>query len=229
MELKAFNKDTIKIPAQFISVGKTGSGKTSYIYWLLYWLCDKVDKLFIFCPTLIDSPFPSLTVPQNVFESYDPDALAEIIENQKMAVEKAKKEGKKPPEIIILLDDASFDVVKLKDVDLLSLYTRGRHHHISIIIITQKYRQLHPGIRSNSRYTFISKIYNKAEIGALFEELGTMSRPEFEDMIKKVTQNFGVLVHDSTEQEESKQFQYDLAPSRQEIPSFYIQRESKHS
>ena len=87
------------------------------------------------------------------FNTYDPEALREIINTQHQVVEYMKKEKYNfLYQILIVVDDFADDPAFTRNSSLLhQLYMRGRHQMISTITATQVYRAISPVVRKTSR------------------------------------------------------------------------------
>ena len=98
------------------------------------------------------------------FDSYHPDIIKGIIENQ-LAL------GDDAPEIAIFIDDC----VGIMDKELSMLATRSRHYNIKLLVIaSQKFRgALDPIIRANITDLIVGSPFpNARELNAIAEEFG---------------------------------------------------------
>ena len=98
---------------------------------------------------------------QLYFDEYDPEALSDIIENQKKLIIHMKTELKKTKmfSILIVIDDFADNPSFSRNSKLLhSLFTRGRHSFISTIVSTQSYTAIAPILRKNASMLIVFKI-----------------------------------------------------------------------
>jgi hypothetical protein len=200
--MQEFDKDSIKLPATMIITGKKNTGKSTYVKLLLYYLCDKADELYIFCPTYDDSSYKGIT--KNIYNNYDMDILNDIIERQKV-----NSHNDKPmKQVILLFDDCILEINK-NDKKMQYLFMIARHFCISPILITQKFRAICDSCRTNADYIFCTKIYNILEREKLFEEYGSVQKLEFYKLLKEYTKNYGIFVIDNTLQESEDIYFHD--------------------
>ena len=88
---------------------------------------------------------------------------------------KKQKESKKLFSILIIIDDHADDPTFTRQSKLLhSMYTRGRHHAISVITATQKFSCIAPIIRVNATDLFVYKLRNYRDLEAFLEETQAM-------------------------------------------------------
>lgn len=70
---------------------------------------------------------------------------------------------------------------------LSSLYMRGRHSNISVVISSQEYMSVPKNIRINASCVIIFRVANRKELKGISEELGgTMTQSSFEQMCETV-------------------------------------------
>lgn len=215
MELERWDKNIV-LPTRIIITGKTNSGKSHLLLYLLYWMCDNIDELIVISPTLEPGEFEDITVPAHIHGEYNPDIITELWE--RVAAAKEKKN------IMIVLDDSAFDIKK-NDKSLSRVFTSGRHFGLSIVVITQKFRLLNQAIRSNSDYIVVSKTVNALERDAIYSECSVEDKKMFMEALARYTMNYGVLVINNLSGDAGgeENLMCDKAPA--EIPKFYIEEE----
>ena len=113
--------------------------------------------------------------PEFYYDTYDPDSLDKIMDNQKKIVEyqKKQKDTKNVFQILIIVDDHADDPAFSRNSKLLhSLFTRGRHSGISTIVSTQKFAAIHPIIRVNATELIVFRLRNYQDTQMFIDELG---------------------------------------------------------
>ena len=113
--------------------------------------------------------------PEFYYDTYDPESLDKIIDNQKKIVEyqKKQKDTKHVFQILIIVDDFADDPSFSRNSKLLhSLFTRGRHSGISTIVSTQKFAAIHPIIRVNATELIVFRLRNYQDTSMFIDELG---------------------------------------------------------
>lgn len=206
-----FRKTQIKLPTRIIITGKTNTGKSIYGKTLLYFLADKIDKLYIISPTL--EGLEDLTKESHIFPEYEQEALGKIVRKQKLREEK--------PQTLIYIDDSALDISKTDEI-LNRIFMNGRHDNLSVIIITQKFRCLSLILRDNTDYVCCTKIFNIKEKEALFEEYGGIEKKEFYKKLDDFTKNYYLMIINNTTPDEQNVYLKDRG--KKELPEFYVER-----
>lgn len=166
--------------------GKPGSGKTSKI---LNLLCKrgkmynkKFDRIFLFSPSLS-------TMKSNPFEELDEDQVyselnEEIISGVLDAIDGC---GEK---ILFLIDDCVNDLRKSPNLQrMMCKIIMNRRHlcgsggSVSIIMTTQIYNKIPAPIRKCASHISIYSTKNKKELNNLFDEVITIPKEEFFDIL----------------------------------------------
>jgi hypothetical protein len=194
-----------ELPLRQLVVGPSGSGKTVYLTNLVtnfYRGC--FERVYIFSPSIwVDDNWKSVMkyqqkemgVPKDEYpelyhEDYDPAKLQEIIETHKHVVQVAKeKRLRKIPGILVLVDDHADNPAFSKSDKLLhSLFVRGRHHHISSVVSTQKLRAIANIIRVNATSWLIFRLRSQLELDSAIEEISAVyPKQTIEEMYRVAT------------------------------------------
>ena len=180
-------------PCRVLVTGPSGSGKTQLVVDMLtriYAGC--FERVFVFSPSVdLDSAWQPvkdyvhkvLGVPETekcFFDTWDEEALDEIIRTQKAVVAHQKKEktGKQIFGICIVCDDwaDSPQVMASRQGGnaLNTLLVRGRHMMISSFILTQKLRLAGSILRVNAQALIVFRLRNRLELDAIIEELSAV-------------------------------------------------------
>ena len=181
-----------KLPMRAIVLGPSGSGKTILLQnMILDVYRGAFARIYIFSPS-IDVDYSWSPVKDYIdkvmkvretkeepiyFNSYDPQALEQIVSTQHKVAEYMKKQDdkKKIYQILIVIDDFADDARFTRHDKLLqSLYTRGRHNFISTITSTQVFTMLSPIIRKNATALYIHRLRNYRDLESLIEELSAI-------------------------------------------------------
>jgi len=170
----------------WIISGKPGSGKTSLI---LNCLCKrgkmlnkKMDRIYLFSPSLS-------TMKENPFEELDEDQVyqeltEEILEG---VLESIADCGEK---ILFIIDDCVNDLRKSPNLQrLICKIIMNRRHlcgsggSVSIIMTTQIYNKIPAPVRKCADFLSIYSTKNKKELMNLFDEVITIPKEEFFDIL----------------------------------------------
>jgi len=188
-----------KLPIRSILLGPSGSGKTVLLQNMilnLYRGC--FERVYIFSPSInVDASWePVKTYIEEemdahetdsekfYFDSYDAEALENIILTQNKLIQHMKSKNKKRLfQILIIIDDMADNPVFTRSSKLLhSLYTRGRHAFISTVTATQQYHALAPIIRINATELFVYRLRNQKDLEAVLE--GTSALIDKQTLLK---------------------------------------------
>lgn len=120
-------------------------------------------------------PFTGIIPTTNCYTHYDEATLQHIISYQELQIEylQAKKRSKKDSDrVLLVFDDAlGLDNSLFKRNSLFSkLNTMNRHLNISIIVVSQAYKQIPRTIRVNMSNYVVFEIANQQEIKLFYEE-----------------------------------------------------------
>ena len=77
-----------------------------------------------------------------IHDGFKPQEVREVIEKQRKAVRKARRESKRVPQILFVVDDLADDKRTMGCQLIRELMLRGRHSMISTILSTQKMRAI---------------------------------------------------------------------------------------
>ena len=177
-------------PCRILITGPSGSGKTQLAVDMLTRLyAVSWERIFVFSPSVhLDSVWTVVKhhvhtvmgVPETekcFFDTWDSEALEDILKTQKAVVEHQKKEktSKQLFGICVIVDDFADSPAVLASRQggnaLNTLLVRGRHMMISTFILTQKLRLAGSILRVNAQAMIIFRLRNGLERDAIFEEL----------------------------------------------------------
>jgi len=179
-----------KLPMRSVILGPSGSGKTILLQSMItdiYAGC--FERIYVFSPSIdVDAAWrpvkkyiESCKIEDNkedplYYDHYDPEALTRIIAQQHKLVQYMKdKKYDKIYNILIIVDDFSDDAQFSRHSSILwSLYTRGRHNHISTICSIQKWKSLANIVRVNCTEIYVYRMRNQNDLESLLEELSAL-------------------------------------------------------
>jgi energy-coupling factor transporter ATP-binding protein EcfA2 len=169
--LKYFDITQIKRDATICVIGKRGSGKSCFVRCMMYHN-QNIPRGIVISGSEEHNPFYRDFIPASfIFESYDSEILARVIERQKKQV---AKEGKTPQNnTFIIMDDVLAEPnVWKNDVSLRDVFFNGRHFGVLLILILQDAIALRPSLRTNFDYVFIFRDNSKENIKKLYNNFG---------------------------------------------------------
>jgi len=199
--------------------GPRGSGKSLFVRNLLlrkdmlYDVFKKPNYIIVICPNVrTNGDYAELEKKENCFlvEKYTSALIKNIIDQQ---VQNIKQYGRnKTPEILIVLDDILDSGAADFHSATESLFTRGRHININVILITQHLNRVSYTMRVNSDYFVLFKPANEKEMDNIIKNIVNHSN------VKKAEENlreifnlpYNFLFVDGKEQNKNKKFRINL-------------------
>jgi len=155
---------------RILIVGSSFTGKTRSLCKILP-LIGTPKKVFFYVPSGLDND-----IYKAIIEYYKKIRNVEIFELEKLeAIDDLLKDEslEEYDHNLIILDDLTKE--DLESQTLFNLITRGRHRHLNIIIITQNYFAVPPGVRNNMTEMGLfpcdqpDQIYHKSPIKQHFD------------------------------------------------------------
>ena len=178
-----------KLPMRAMLLGPSGSGKTVLLQNLILDIYKNCfEMIYIFSPSIhidtiwkpvikyIEEELKPNKDETYLFDEYNPQDLAFILDQQFKVIEYMKKHGfKKLYNILIIVDDFADDISFTRNSKLLhQLFIGGRHSYISTIVSTQVYKAISSIIRKNITHLFVFKLRNYSDLEALLDEFGSV-------------------------------------------------------
>ena len=150
---------------------------------------DCFERVYIFSPSIevddnwrntkkylneaikISDDEPSLYQPE-----FNEEVVSEIMDTQKTIIEHIKKNSKsnKLFSILIVLDDVADDTSQRNSKSLKSLFVKGRHSHISVILSSQKGSLLNPVCRVNADSIYLFKLRSFQDLEPMINEFSAL-------------------------------------------------------
>ena len=109
----------------------------------------------------------------SIFENFKGEDLDRIVGDQFKIIKKLKSnpKGGALPNILIIADDVADQPEAVRRSNFVGAFVKYRHAQVSTIILTQKWKLLHPAIRVNATAVFCTRLRNVAELHAFIEEI----------------------------------------------------------
>ena len=176
-----------KVPYRMLVSGKSASGKGVLTVNLVTNFYRNVfEQVFVFASTAhVDNTWQTIAhyaarnlqqgrKGQFMFDDFDEGALAEIVERQKLEIERQKKDPdrKKLKGILIIIDDLSSHagLKRMSGGILNTLMTTGRHYGISLQLNVHSINSLGSLARRQASVVVIFSITNMREYDSLREQ-----------------------------------------------------------
>jgi hypothetical protein len=182
-----FNDDIYKLsfPASILIFGNPNSGKTHFLLNLLKDLMTKVDEIIIYLGAK-DSANAFLNLPEKnnkciikILFNFKEDDLREYYKNLELSQLRLIKNNKPPKKIVLVADDifglpSFMKTSRTNPAIIEEMFANYRHINISIIITSQKFKQVIPSLRTMFKYCFITSLGGK-DIKQMAEENETLT------------------------------------------------------
>lgn len=144
------------LPASFLIIGKSGSGKSTILYNLLTnknLLGDYFNYIFVFSPVKTDDILLKLKLPkENYISSFDEKFVEHIIRKIENKIKCKGGLGRCANEtkVLFIFDDILSEQKFLKSTTMKKIASANRHYNISWIINSQYYKAIPPIVRTNA-------------------------------------------------------------------------------
>ena len=190
-----FNKPGLpKPPFRMLMVGPSGSGKSNLLLTLItnksFYKDYFKNRIHVFSRSITTDPIwtnLSLPIIKGSYDSYYPDALKQIIEEQEKIVE---AEGKnKNNTKLIILDDCLSEIYNRagKPGEIETCFFRARHCNVSLIVTAQSYYHLPKSLRINASCLVAFRLSNHTENRGLYNEHGgRLEFPQWKQLMQHV-------------------------------------------
>jgi len=145
------------LPASYLVVGRSGSGKTTVLYNLLKspeLLGNYFNYIFVFSDVAVDDILQKLNLPKENFingKNFNEDYVEKIINSISSKIKaQGLKEAVKDMRICFIFDDILSRQKFLKSDIMRKMFTANRHYLVSVFVLTQYLRGVPPTIRQNA-------------------------------------------------------------------------------
>lgn len=152
--------------------GSRGTGKSFLARWLCSMIFHFYPEVYVFTETKMNSYWAQMVNPQFIFEGYNRNVLAKILENQRKKVE-LWREGKYKgnPLVLIIWDDCLPCELNYDKDDLFKqIYFNGRHYFIGNIMNSQYFFKIPKRYRQNIDFVFSMMQESENQLTAFYEE-----------------------------------------------------------
>ena len=130
-----------------------------------------------------------------IHDGFNPEEVREVIQRQRKAVRKARRESKRIPSLVFVVDDMADDRRTMGCQLIRELLMKGRHSHISTILSTQKMRAIDSACRINFSAIAQFRVRSLKDWEVIKEEFTAAIDPKMlEEMYQLATSdNYGFL------------------------------------
>jgi hypothetical protein len=167
-----------------LMVAPTCSGKSVLLCNMLknvmYGYHNVFEQIYYISPTvMLDDTLKAIAKDDEIIKIHEPEEL-EMIDHilSDLVKEQKKKDDDERKNILVVLDDC-IEYFSNHSV-LNNLPSLSRHYRISFIVLSQAYSALGNRFRKNTTHLIVFKLYNKKDLKAIEEEIGS----NYEDFIE---------------------------------------------
>jgi len=179
IELLYFKPECVPDSFSAILYGQRRTGKTTWLTWFLYCMQGRIDHVVCFSSTNFTGHYAQYMNPDMCYGSFNEDVLQAVLDIQ------AKTPAGQRKRVLVILDDVLDQESELrKSSALKSLFTLGRHFHISVIVTTQYAKCIPTAWRRNVDFACIFYTFSRDMCDIYYKEYG---------MLLNRTQFFGIL------------------------------------
>jgi energy-coupling factor transporter ATP-binding protein EcfA2 len=193
-------KTQIKTNTTIVISSRRGSGKTTIVKWILYYLHPEIRiGTLISNTSYMKGDFNNIIPPLFIFKEYNEKMVKKFIINQsKYWREKKKVDGIKKKAVLIMDDVLSQSKKWRNDKNLTEIFLEGRHSGITNILSIQDLIGCPSSLRGNIDYLIIPKEIRKSRKKIIFDEFwnGYTDYSTFEKILLKCTDGYSSLFID---------------------------------
>jgi hypothetical protein len=172
-------------------IGKSGSGKSTFVKWLFYLLKDKIPAAVAISESESANQFFSDFIPRLfIYESFSSNILNNVVERQKQIIKKKCPN----PDILVVADDCFSDPRKMQEPPTPWIFKTGRHYGINYIILMQYVMDLKPDTRNQVDGVFLFNEQNEQTKTSLWNNFASsIPYNEFNRLLSICTEEYGAM------------------------------------
>jgi len=178
LKIKTLNPSNIPDGSVCVFIGKRKTGKSCAIRDLMYHKRYYPMGMIISGSEFVNPFFCDFFPDKYIMESYDDDAIKNVIKRQKKIkkyAEQQKKLGKREVDsrFFLVFDDCLHDANKWKKAEpIKSIFMNGRHFGLFFLLSFQYVIGIPPNLRTNIDYVFIFRDSSRSNRYKLWKEFG---------------------------------------------------------
>ena len=202
MRIKELDFDCVPDSCVLVCIGRRKSGKTVNITDIFYKKRNRFKSGVVFCGSKATIKDYEKHIPSSfIHDGYHSDVLGRIIDKQEEDVER----GVAKP-IFVLVDDCMYDKKSiLTDPNIRRIFMNGRHALIFFVLSMQYSMDLHPSLRQQIDFVFLSREKNPHYREKLYANYNVCFRSfeQFDKCMMTCTLNFETFVLSSASETQS--------------------------
>ena len=194
LKIRKWDPTTMRNDALVLLLGKRGTGKTTLLKDLCFWMRDKVDFGLAMSPTEECTDSLGSFIPESwIYNDFDEGKVAQLMETQRQ-----QWKGGSGYNCFLILDDCMYDKKVLKSKTMRQLFMNGRHRRVFFVTCQQYCMDMGPDMRSQIDYVFALRDPVISSRKKLWEQFfGFFQNYQaFAKVMDQCTNNFECLVYD---------------------------------
>lgn len=184
-------------------VGTSGKGKTTLLFYILYLLRNKLEKVIAMVGTSKTASMLRKVLPDLfVYDKIDLERLRLIYNKQARRVQdyldKCQKgyEVEEPERLVVILDDLGYYKSKIQNNDTIKRLTmNSRNDHILFIFLAQDPKFCPPDVRDQAMIVFLTQCIKTSTIERLYKTFNTVFNTynDFKEVFRACTKKYSIL------------------------------------
>lgn len=190
----------LNINSTFGIVGRRGSGKSTVIKTIMYYISPYIRLPILFSHTADKNKEYDRYIPSSlIYSHYKPSLVAEMILDQEKRLTNKNRNKRKKIQALIAFDDVVAQIKLWKnDTKVIEMFTEGRHTKITTILGVHDIKDLVPKIRNQFDYVILTGEDRKTRRDFFFDTYWPQrfiaDKKQFNDIVDEGTRGYRSLV-----------------------------------
>lgn len=165
INIRKFDYGLLRPDYTMVFYGKRRTGKTVAMANVMKALRPYFPEVYVFTETKVDLEYAPCVPDSYIFQGFDEDILAALLDRQEQRVRTLRKRGENTENIgVMLVFDDCITESKLKNSEVMRrLFYNGRHFYICTMINSQDQKALSPGLRANTDMAFLFRVKSQRD------------------------------------------------------------------
>lgn len=221
MDIAPWDVSTIERNCRIVIVGKTESGKSTKIKWIMRSLGLRIRKGLVMTGSYTNRDYHDWVPEIYIHDGYDEQVIRNLNRIQECKIIESEVDPSVDPQIWYICDDMSDDKKVMGSHELEKLFARGRHKRVTSLVMVQYFRHLQKPLRPNIDYLILLNNKSADDRAGIHKQfISCVTLATFNQIFDQCTNNMGALVfcNNSKKNDARSCFRYLRIPDSEFIP-----------